>query len=144
MHLWELKLFCKSNAHGLVGMKNQLNVYKKQIGVFLRKSHVYYNQIVMQLHVTHRLWCDLVVWTTKGIFLSDFTETVTYQNYGKKCYQFWRDFWNLNWRRNQWTPVTIGLWNIVLHFSSQTLEIVHAINSEKITCIICFIILHIK
>jgi len=29
----------------------------------LKKTHEYYTQVIMQLHITNRSWCDFVVWT---------------------------------------------------------------------------------
>lgn len=44
-------------------------VLQNKSGIFLKKSHVYYCQIVMQLHVTEKQWCDFVVWSNKGIWV---------------------------------------------------------------------------
>jgi len=37
--------------------------------VSLKKTHIYYYQIQGQLHITRRAYCDLVVFTTKDLFI---------------------------------------------------------------------------
>ena len=51
-----------------VRVKNSPLVQLNDGTIQLSRKHDYYYQVVMQLHVTMRNWCDFIVWTPHGIF----------------------------------------------------------------------------
>jgi len=69
--------------------ENYASVYSK--GAFLKrckhtgayeivKSHPYYFQIIMTLHVTKKMWCDLVVWSSGPKILDSISNTLVAQD----------------------------------------------------------------
>lgn len=61
----------------------------------LKKSSMYYSQVVMLLHVTSRKWVDFVVWTRGGIYVERIERSDETLNHWKKivekCERFWND-----------------------------------------------------
>ncbi|ODM95241.1 hypothetical protein Ocin01_11442, partial [Orchesella cincta] len=61
----------------------------------LKTTHNHYFQIVQQLHVTKRMWCDYVVWTPNDIFIQRIErneETAsTWEKMKMKLQKFWTE-----------------------------------------------------
>ncbi|ODM88232.1 hypothetical protein Ocin01_18450, partial [Orchesella cincta] len=68
---------------------------KLQNGTLVLKTHNHYFQIVQQLHVTKRMWCDYVVWTPNDIFIQRIErneETAsTWEKMKMKLQKFWTE-----------------------------------------------------
>jgi len=63
--------------------------------LFLKRNHAHYFQIVMQLHITGREWCDYFIWSKYGFYLERIcrsTETETlWNNMEIKLEKFWME-----------------------------------------------------
>jgi YqaJ-like viral recombinase domain len=55
-----------ASPDGLLFDDGLLEVENRNGELKLKTSHVYYYQVVMQIYVADRQWCDFFVWTPKG------------------------------------------------------------------------------
>jgi len=61
--------------------------------LILKRSNQYYSQIVMQLHVTNRTWCDFFIWTPKGHFIERIFKNVATEKQWVKMKKNMEYFW---------------------------------------------------
>lgn len=59
----------------------------------LSKKHNYYYQVVTQIHVTNRKWCDFVVWTKKGLLVIRIHRSIETQSLWEKIKTSLNRFW---------------------------------------------------
>ena len=72
----------------------QSYIVQKNGELQLRRKHQYYYQVVMQIYVTNRQWCDFFVWTPKGHYLERISRDSSTDKLWKEMKMNMEFFWD--------------------------------------------------